>query len=590
MRWLSRLIRRTMRQIQKPRRLPHQALLSLWNLLEGRLTPATVMVVPLSQPTDPTHAHLLSEAINLAHTGGTVTIEPGATADFTEPIEIDTSGVTIEGDPNTPASVLPSYQLAIGATNVTLTNMNLQSVTVGSSGGNPAFFAGTTISKCVVGTITDFGQTTTITQNTITGSVALERTGVTTAPNDVIANNTFESGAAPLLTVVDGFGTQITGNTFFGDGSDAGILLTNCQGSSSDLTTVANNTINMQLLGVAQSGIIVLQSGSGDASVSNVQIFDNVISTDENGTGITMRMSQDNDFTAVANGNDLHGNAVGISITCDGTTNVPIIFLSGNNFRSFNAPSVSATNAAIALQDAPTTTVIAEHNLFAVAQPGTEVFISNGGTVDTSNSLLSNASISSPPAFVQTLYLDDLGRLASTSEINGWVSVFNAEGQAVVVQDIYFSSESLGRIVDSFYLRFLGRQSDTAGRASFISFLQSGGTEQQMENIFLTSPEYLAHIDTDFVQSLYINILGRTGSASELAFWNNQLQTLGLSGVANGFTGSTENRQNTAIADYESYLYRAPRSSEESSLVGSSRDLLSFAVFVESTSEFFVSD
>ncbi len=188
------------------------------------------------------------------------------------------------------------------------------------------------------------------------------------------------------------------------------------------------------------------------------------------------------------------------------------------------------------------------------------------------------------------MFLDDLGRLGSTSDINGWVSVFNADGQAAVAQGIYFSSESLGRIVDSFYLRFLGRQSDAAGRASFISFLQNGGTEQQMENIFLTSPEYLAHIDTDFVQSLYINVLGRTGSASELAFWNNQLQTLGLSGVANGFTGSTENRQNTAIADYETYLYRAPRSSEESSLVDSSQDLLSFAVFVESTSEFFVSD
>jgi hypothetical protein len=587
MHWLSRLCRRTFPQVQKPRRRHMRLFLES---LEDRLTPASVFVVPLSQPTDPTHSHLLSEAINLAHTGGTVTIEPGATADFTEPIEISTSGVTIEGDPNVPASTLPSYQLAIGTSSVTLTNMNLQSVTVGNSEANPSIFAGTTISKCVVGSITDFGQTTTLTQNTFTGSVALERTGATTAPNDVIANNTFASGAAPLLTVVDGFGTQVTGNTFFGEGSAVGILLTNCQGSSSDLTTVANNTINLQLLGVAQNGIIVLQSGSGDASVSNVQIFDNAISTDDNGTGIMMRMSQDNDFTAVANGNDLHGNAVGVSITCDGTTSAPIIFLSGNNFRSFNALSATASNAAIALQDAPTTTVIAEHNLFDVAQPGTEVFISNGGAVDTSNSLLSNASISSPPAFVQTLYLDDLGRLASTSEINGWVSVFNANGQDAVVQGIYFSSESLGRIVDSFYLRFLGRQSDTAGRAGWISFLQNGGTEEQMESLFLTSPEYLAHIDTDFVQSLYINILGRTGSSSELAFWNNQLQTLGLLGVANGFTGSTENRQNTVIADYETYLYRAPSSSEESFLVNSPLDLLDFAVFVESTSEFFVSD
>jgi hypothetical protein len=46
--------------------------------------------------------------------------------------------------------------------------------------------------------------------------------------------------------------------------------------------------------------------------------------------------------------------------------------------------------------------------------------------------------------------------------------------------------------------------------------LQHGGTEEQLETAFLTSPEYLSHINTDFVQSLYLNILGRTGSASEL--------------------------------------------------------------------------
>ncbi len=588
MRWLSRLFRRTLPQIQKPRR--GRMRLSLESL-EDRLTPASVFVVPISQATDATHVHILSEAINLAQAGGTVTIEPGASPDLNEPVTVDTKGVTIEGDPNTPASALPSYQFAIVTSNVTLTNMSLQSVTVGTSGGNPGFFAGTTISNCIVGTITDFGQASIITQNTITGSVTLQGTVSLTPPNDVIANNNFESTAPTLLSVLTGFGTQITNNTFNGDGSNVGISLTNVQGFPNDLPLVANNTINLSPTGLAPVGIIVIQSGGGN--FSNVQLFDNTISTGGLGHGIVMTMGQDGDFTAEANGNDLHGNAVGVAIFCDGSTgvgSVANIGLDGNNFRSFNASVVSASNAAIVLQDAPTTTVVADGDLFSVARPSSEVIVTNGGAVNITNPLQSNASISSPPAFVQTLFLDDLGRLGSASDINGWVSVFNADGQATVAQGLYFSSESLGRLVDSFYLRFLGRQSDTAGRASFISFLQNGGTEQQMENIFLTSPEYLSHIDTDFVQSLYINVLGRTGSSSELAFWNNQLQTIGLLGVANGFTGSTENRQNTAIADYETYLYRAPRSSEESSLVNSSKDLLEFAVFVESTSEFFVSD
>jgi hypothetical protein len=566
--------------------------------LENRLAPANVLVVPISQATDATRVHILSEAINLAHTGGTVTIEPGASPDTLEPVNIDTSGVTIEGDPNTPASILPSYQVAILSTNVTLTNLNLQSVTVGFSGGNPTFFAGTTISKCVVGTITDFGQASTITQNTITGNVTLQGTVGLTPPNDVIANNTFESTAATLLTVQDGFGTQITSNTFIGDGNNIGISLKDTTGLPIDPPTVANNTINLLPTGLPPVGISVTQSGNNN--ISNVQIFDNTISTHGAGTGIKMTMAQDSEFTAEADGNDLHGNAVGVSITCDGTTGIgsaATIGLSANNFRSFTVLPASATNAAIVLQNATTsTTVVAHGNLFGVTQPGTEVFIANGGAVDTSNSLISNALVSSPPAFVQTLYLDDLGRVGGASEISGWVAVFNAQGQAAVVNGIFRSTESLGRIVDSFYLRFLGRQSDPMGRAGWISFLQNGGTEEQLETGFLTSPEYLSHINVDFVQSLYINVLGRTGSASELAGWNNLLPTLGLVGVANGFTHSTELREDTAIADYQTYLYRAPHPAqgphpaEDAFLVNSSLDLLSFTVLVQSTSEFFVSD
>src|SRR5438876_407890 len=82
---------------------------------------------------------------------------------------------------------------------------------------------------------------------------------------------------------------------------------------------------------------------------------------------------------------------------------------------------------------------------------------------------------------------------------------------------IRLSNEALGRVVDQLYLRFLGRQSDPAGQAGFISFLQHGGTLETVENLFVTSPEYINHINTDFVQSLFLNIIGRPGSAAELA-------------------------------------------------------------------------
>ncbi len=181
-----------------------------------------------------------------------------------------------------------------------------------------------------------------------------------------------------------------------------------------------------------------------------------------------------------------------------------------------------------------------------------------------------------------------LGRTGSLAELDGWVSVLNAQGQSVVVNDILRSQESLGRIVDGFYIRFLDRQSDADGRASWISFLQNGGTEEQLENAFLTSPEYLSHISTDFVQSLYINILGRTGSASELAGWNNIIQQIGFGGIANGFIGSVENRSITLSTYFQTFLHRTPTTTETNTFVNSSADLLSMEGAVMSLPEYFL--
>jgi hypothetical protein len=156
-----------------------------------------------------------------------------------------------------------------------------------------------------------------------------------------------------------------------------------------------------------------------------------------------------------------------------------------------------------------------------------------------------------------------------------------------VANGILYSAEALGRVVDQLYLRFLGRQSDATGRSGWIGFLQQGGTLEQVETLFLTSPEYVSHIDTIFVQSLYLNILGRPGSGDELALWNNQMQNLGFAGIASAFVHSPENRLNTLRLDFQAFLHRTPALSELIPLVNTSRDLLGFEVLVLSSPEFF---
>jgi hypothetical protein len=336
----------------------------------------------------------LNDALQAARFGDTITIEPGASPDLSQPVTVADDGLTIQGDPNVPASILPAEQLRVLANQVALTNLNLTSVVLGSSPGTFLY-----------------------------------------SRNNV--NKFRYAGGQP---------TNI-------------------------------------------SGAIVV-------------------------TGTTVDV------------------------------------------------------------------VSARENMFS--SPPSTVTYSSNSALDLLNPLSQNE------AFVQALYNDLLGRTGALAELDGWVNVLNTQGQAVVANAILHSNEALGRIVDAFYLHFLGRQSDASGRANWISFLQQGGTEENLETMFLASPEYLGHINTDFVQSLYINLLGRTGSPSEVASWNSSIQSLGLAGIAREVIHSQEYRQDTVMSYLQAFFHVvAPDDPCPAQLAGTSQDLLSLEKAVLSTSDFF---
>jgi len=312
---------------------------------------------------------------------------------------------------------------------------------------------------------------------------------------------------------------------------------------------------------------------------------------------LTFGMNDSASMSVLVQGNDIHGNNIGVHIIGDGRAQ-PIAHvdlgggtlgsLGGNNFRGFTATGQLFAGAIVLDNTNASTTIPAQKNIFqtgvdpsTVIDDGTHGGHTGSGTLDVSQPLSSGRS------FVQTLFNDLLGRSGAVSELDPWVQLLNSRGQAAVVNGIVRSSEALGRIVDSLYLRFLGRQADAAGRSGWIGFLQQGGTLEALETAFLTAPEYINHINTDYVQSLYLNILGRTGSAAELATWNNNIQSLGLTGIANGFTHSTENRLNTLRSFFQMFLHRTPSNSELMPFVNSSSDLLSLAVVVLSSTEYF---
>jgi hypothetical protein len=553
--------------------------------LETRLAPANVFVVPVGTlGGNGTFFYTLQDAISHAGPGGTVTIEPGASPDQNQPDLILDNGMTIQGDPNVPLSILPSCSLQVNGANDTFTNLNLSSIQLGTVPGS-VFSSGCTISKCLIGNVTQFSTTLTFTQNTVTGKAFFDCDGTLTT-QDVISNNTFTTLASTMLSITNAFGTVVTQNRFFGHGGgQTAISLVDCQGSASTPATIVSNnaiTINGGIFPPA-IGIFVLEVVGG---ASNVEILNNRINT----TGIGLEMSKldqtPTGFTALVQGNDFATNTIGVRILGSGNLNngIGVIdmgggslgSLGGNNFHDYGATG-TINNGAIVVTNSGAGVVTAQGSIFpSGVSPHTLCF----GPV-----LLS--ALTDKEAFVQALYNDLLGRTGSLSEIDGWVTLLNAQSQAAVVNGILRSPESLGRIVDSFYLRFLGRQSDPGGRAGWISFLQNGGTEENLETNFLTSREYISHIGTDFVQSLYLNILGRTGSTLELAGWNNNIQSLGLAGIASAFTHSPENRANTITSYFLTFLHRPPTDTELPVEVGSPQDLLSVEGALLSTPEFF---
>jgi hypothetical protein len=393
-----------------------------------------------------------------------------------------------------------------------------------------------------------------------------------------------------ILTLNSSAGDIVRLNQFTGDLTNQVAIQVVDSGSASALTTITQNTIN--LFGVASTGMYAAQV----AGATWANVFNNTFFTNSAGFGLTMTMNNAAGFHLNVQGNDFHNNLIGVRIQGDGGSTSLFVDLGvgafnnlgGNNFRGFTGTGTQS-NAAILLVNTPAgANVPARQNLWANGiSPNTVIDDSTHGSQTGTGNIDTSSPLTPQRSFVQALYNELLGRSGSLNELDGWVNVLNSQGQAAVSNAILRSTESLQRIVNSFYVKFLGRNGDQGGINGWVNFLQSGGNLESMTTGFTTSPEYISRINTDFVQSLYINVLGRTASSAELANWNNQITTLGLTGIANGFSFSQEYRSNYVTSFFIQFLHRVPSPAEVQAVVAMQGDILSLEVFILSSPEYF---
>lgn len=577
--------------------------------LEDRFAPASVKVVPLGQAVNNvTTFRTLTDALPRAGAGGTVTVLPGAVADATF-ITVNQANVTIQGDPNVPSSILPLYSLGVNASGVTLKNLNLGFVNVDAAAG------GITIHRSTVDTVFITGGAGApgnnhITQNYITGSLNITgNTNFGAATNDQITDNTFASFASAVITVTADNGAVIRGNqitggaaiTFDQEGNpQTGAAQVGIQVNGGQNLTIESNTIRIPGTGAPGfTGIAIARFDPASAGLDantpvalpTGKVLTNFIETNR-GTGLSIEVPTGGDTSTqlLVQGNDFHNNLVGVRYKGGGGSQIitdlgggVLGSLGGNNFR--DAPNVgNSVSSSIALTNVASGAVLsAKNNIFLAGQnPLNTTFRQGGGQIDVSGNL------TEAQGFIQTLFTNFLGRAGSVNELNAWVGVLTAgpDGKQNVLTGLAQSDEALGKIIEGFYLKYLGRVADAGGKAYFLGKIRGGQDLEAVQAEFISSAEFIASNNSDYIQGLFRTFFGRTGSASELSYWYTQLPAMGLQGVAEGFARSQENRAAFIRAGFDRYLHRDVSAADLNFWLNQQGDLLDLLAGLLATQEY----
>jgi hypothetical protein len=534
--------------------LTRRTTLSL-EFLEDRLAPALLKVVPSLGANGVNTFASLQQAVDAAQTTDLIQVEPGSTPGTVLPSVQKT--VTIQGDPalggatglQATGSIIASLELA--ANNVTLANLFLGSVTIDIN------ITGQTITNSILtgarGGITQLYSNTTAPHsvtnghNTISGNRFLDGASLklgntpgnsnNTSSNDTVSNNVFlNTGLSPVDIEGESSNLSITGNRIESSNGSEELV-----GLFDDVGTVSGNLIRGN--GLVNSAIVISDLGASDELPSNVQVQSNVFVVPE-GAGIrVIHHSVANTFSVSALNNTLAGSKVGISVAGDsagGNNDFGSISISGNDLRGNTGLSGQFAIQVVNIRQ-NTSTITARRNIFSVANPQTVVDVSNapGTTVDTSNPLTGGAAN-------LTAMFQSLGGGPPTAAQHTALDGASAATQA---QAAIRSAQAATTLVDGLFVSLLGRAPATGEDQGFVNAVEHGLTEEQLISAFVSSPEYFGKIaqgspfpNGAWVQSLYLNLLGREGSAAEINGWLAVIPSGGLAAVANGIVNSPEFR------------------------------------------------
>ncbi|HEV3119923.1 MAG TPA: DUF4214 domain-containing protein [Gemmataceae bacterium] len=524
--------------------------------LEDRLALSTFYVEPLSFPVDGSHFHTVQDALGIAGTGDLVQIEPG--------VNVASVGSTVGAPAG--AATLTSVS-AIAATSITVNSFIgageviqigsgasqetdlIRSTAVASSGQFTLNLAQPLTSAHIVGdrvdTVGQLGVATGITLqgDTVGAGIAVNSplavwtgaTGVTfnaltfRSPVTLLAGSSDTTFSSSVLGVVTENASPAGngGHNVFQHSTFTGAL--SLTGNPSG-TATTDQIVNNQF----QGGTLTL--ASDDSALVQGNIFNDV----GNVTAIGVTSSQNvviaaNSITIVNGGGALTGpSAVKIGSTTSATLSVSLV----NNYLNTGGtgqgvfivtPPALGGNIRVFLQGNDF-----HFNLFGIADQGDGTAGTNSaGIVDAGAGALGSLGGNNFRQF----------RPSDATAGNRFaIYLFNTQAAngTINAQDNLFSTTTPAQVVKDFADNTLAGATLSAGTGTIVV----GNATAQLS------------ADQQFVQSLYNDFLGRSGSQSELNGWVALLPSVGQTGVANSIIHSAEALTRLVDSYYQNYLGR----------------------------------
>jgi SpoIID/LytB domain protein len=169
-------------------------------------------------------------------------------------------------------------------------------------------------------------------------------------------------------------------------------------------------------------------------------------------------------------------------------------------------------------------------------------------------------------SYTRALYTDLLGRTPSNSEVAAWAgTIAGGTAPGTVARTFLTSTERLRVTVAGVYADALNRAPDEGGYRSWVAYLRSGATFNDLNAALYGSPESLQRLGGGdvrrWVEGLYQGLLNRSAGASERAYWADVARVRGRGYVAWNISASTEARKLRLYGYYTALLQRPVDSS-----------------------------